>query len=358
MMRRPSPFEIALVAVGILILGIAGYVGEERGQTAIDTYSSYDARSGGYQAWYELLEREGVDVERFERAAAFLDGSIGTLIVSEPLPFDPSAVAPTDLDALAIDNWIAAGGTIIALGESQPASQSPLRRVRFATLSTARLRAMGVHTAVSSTRPIARIGTYGHGTVVLVQDEGMFANGKIASADNARLAFALARLQPRSGGVAFYETIHGYLVPEHWWLVAPRRLVIAIAVAALVAAIALFGAAIRLGPPLIAPSRREATSLEYLDAVASLYARARAVRQAITDTLHAVKRTVATALGLPDDLPAHVLARGIVGPDLRGALAELDVLATMPTPNERHLVRASHLAYLIRKEYVSHGRGI
>jgi hypothetical protein len=357
MTRRPSPFEIALVAAGILVLGFAGYVNEERGHAAIDTYSSYDARSGGYEAWYELLEREGTDVVRFERAAAFLDGSVGTLIASVPLPFDPNAVAPSDLDRLAIDTWVARGGTIVTLGDSRPAPDSPLRRVHFATLSTERLRAMGVRALSSRARPIVRVGTYERGTVVLVQDEAMFSNGKIAAADNARLAFALTRLQ-RGGSVAFYETLHGYFVPEHWWLVAPRRLVIAIVIAALVVAIALFGAAIRLGPPLIAASRREATSLEYLDAVASLYARARAVRQAIADTLHSVKRTVAKALGLPDDLPTREVARGIVMPDLRGALAELDVLATMPLPSERHLVRASHLAHLLRKEYASHGRGL
>jgi hypothetical protein len=228
--------------------------------------------------------------------------------------------------------------------------------VRFAPLPEPHLRAMGVRAVFSPARPLVRIGTYGRGAVVLVSDEAMFSNGKIAKADNARLAFALTRLRPDRGTVAFYETIHGYFVPEHWWLVAPRRLVIAIVAAALVVALALFGAAIRLGPPLIIASRREATSLEYLDAVGSLYARARAVRQALADTLHSVKRTVATALGVPDDLPTRDVARQIVVPDLRGALAELDVLATMPLPNERHLMRASHLAHLLRKEYLSHGR--
>jgi hypothetical protein len=356
MTRRPSFVEIALVAGAILILGVAGFVAEEHRQAAVDTYSSYDARSGGYQAWYELLEREGVNVSRFERAAAFLDGSIGTLIVSLPLPFDKNVIAPTEIDRVAIDDWIARGGTIVSLGPFDLQPHSPLAQVRFRVLSQARLQAMGVRSVSSRLRPIVREGTYKRGAIYLVQDEAVFSNKEIATADNARLAYALTRLHG-GGNVAFYETIHGYFVPEHWWLVAPPRLVYAIVAATLVVALALIGGAIRLGPPLVVSRRREATSLEYVDAVASLYARGHAVRQALSDALRSVKRTVATALALPDDLPTRELARHILIPDLRGALAELDVLATMPLPDERHLVRGANLAHLLRKEYQTHGRG-
>jgi hypothetical protein len=353
---RPKLLESALVAAGIVILGFLGMVVEQRKHAQIDTYSSYDPRSGGYEAWYELLQREGVGVTRFERVAALLDTSIGTLIVSLPLPFDTSAVQPTSVDRAALDDWIGKGGTLVLLGPFEPAPDSPLRRVRFRILSQKRLQEMGVRTVRRHTHPLVCEGSYRRGTIILVRDEALFSNKEIARADNARLAFALARPQ-RGTSVAFYETVHGYFVPEHWWLVAPRRLVIAIVVAALVVALALLGAAIRLGPPLMVAPRREATSLEYLDAVASLYARAHAVRQALRDMLHSAKRTVGKALSLPDDLPTRELARHIALPDVRGALAELDTLATMPSPDERHLVRGSRLAHLLRKEFETHGRG-
>jgi hypothetical protein len=348
--------SITLVVLGVALLAYIGVVSEQRQRAAVDTYSTYDARSGGYRAWYELLEREGVDVTRFERQAAFLDDSIQTLIVSIPLPSDETAILPTAVDRAAIDRWIGDGGTVVVLGPYVPDVDSPLAHVRFRALAAAALHRLGVRAVASAEHPVVRRGTYRRGTIYLVGDEALFSNARIARADDARLAFALAA--PRGGGtVAFDETIHGDLVPEHWWLVAPRRLVIAIIVAVLVVALAALGASIRLGPPLRAPVRREASSLEYVEAVASLYGRARAVRPALHEALQSVKRAVGTSLGLPGDMPTRELALGTPIADLRGALAELDVLATMPAPNERHLVRGIRLAHLLRKEFETHGSG-
>jgi len=336
------------------VLSYTGVVMQQRQQLAIDTYSTYDARSGGYRAWYELLEREGVDVTRFERPAAFLDDSIKILIISTPLSFDPQVIAPSELDRTAIDAWVGAGGTLVVLGTYLWGAQSALAGVAFMPLTPADLRRMGVRSVASTVQPLVRIGRYRRGTIYLVRDEALLSNARIGRADDARFALALAR--PKSGGsVAFDETIHGYLVPEHWWLVAPRRLVVAVIVAALVVALAALGATIRLGPPLRPPAHRGATSLEYVDAVASLYGRAHAAAPALQEALQSVKRAVATVLGLSGDLPTRDLARAISVPDLRGALAELDVLATMPAPDERHLVRGLRLAHLLRKEIETHG---
>jgi hypothetical protein len=171
---------------------------------------------------------------------------------------------------------------------------------------------------------VVRKGTYGRGTIFLVVDETLFANGNIGRADDARLAYFFGH--SRSGWTAFDETLHGYLIPEHWWMVAPRRLVFALGIAGVVVLIAVLGAAIRLGPPLVVPTRREATSSEYVHAVASLYARVGARQKVLREALSSAKRAGAS----------------------EAELAELQALAALPSPDDRALLRGVTAAYRLR----------
>ncbi|HEY0797923.1 MAG TPA: hypothetical protein VGD50_02175, partial [Candidatus Baltobacteraceae bacterium] len=273
--------------------------------------------------------------------------------VSVP-PVVGSDDGPTNVDRAALDAWVGGGGTLVVLGPTALSASSPLGRVAFTGLRDGDLRAWGVQHLSIGRHVLVWRGRYQRGTIYRLRNETLLSNAQIGRADNARLAFGLAR--PLHGGsVAFDETIHGYRIPEHWWLIAPRRLVIAISLAAVVVVIALLGATMRLGPPLLVPARRESTSSEYVEAVSSLYAGAQAVGQGLSDTLHATKRMVATAHALPDDLPTRDLAMHIQRADLRGALAELDVLASTPAPRPRHLLRGTRLAHLLRKELDTHG---
>jgi hypothetical protein len=385
-LRRLPLLEIGLVTAAAIVLTVLGLMRQdaEKAQApALDSYSSYDARSGGYRAWYELLQREGVRVERFEAQPPFLDRGLDTLVWSEPVPSDPRQTSNTPADIRALEDWIKAGGRFVYLGHDDsaarkrllklPLSTTPGRKAGGARVAPA-LRALGIERVVPAT-PLrwklrADLGVllsdragallvrypYGKGEVVALIDETPFTNGRLASGDHARLAYVLARPHSRDGRVAFDEAAHGYLVPEHWWAVMPRPLVIAIGVAAFALLIAFAGAAIRLGPPLVPPKRIDATSGEFIESMAALFERGRAAHKALDDALRSTRRVVSIALGVPDDAPAAELAAHIENPELRHAYEMLVAAATLPRPNDAALVRGIELAQALRKEFIAHGR--
>jgi hypothetical protein len=384
-LRRLPLVEIVLVVAAAIVLtwlGLLRQQSEEAQKPLLDSYSSYDAHSGGYRAWYELLQREGVRVERFEERPPFLERGLDTLVWAEPLPFDPRQTENSSADISALEDWVKAGGRLLYLGHDDAAAKKQLLKLPFSTnvkrksgaLIAPGLRALGVErfSPVTALRWKARPSlsvlfadaagalvvrySYGKGEIVASIDETPFSNGRLARADHARLAYALARPRVGAGRVAFDEAAHGFMVPEHWWSVMPRPLVIAIVVACFALLIAFTGAAIRLGPPLVPPKRSGATSGEFIDSLAALLERGRAVHKALEDALRSTTRVVAVALGLPDDTPATELAARIERPDLRAAYQGLVAAASAARPDNVILVRGIALAQLLRKEFISHGR--
>lgn len=383
-LRGISLRDAAVLAFALLSLIALALVNQPRTAEHPVTYSTYDASGGGYRAWYELLSREGVAVSRFEERAAFLDRSTRTVVLSDP----PSLASRGDVastDAAALAAWVKSGGRVVVLGDGAvvsllrsdlklPQTTEKASHARGATGVSTELRAAGVRSvAAFATARLAprsrdailvsdRRGAlvvrypYGRGVVVDAIDGEAFSNERIGTSDNARLAVALATLVGTGGSVAFDEAVHGYLTPEHWWMVLPRRFVLAILAACGVLAIALLGAAVRLGPPLALGDQRAATSAEYVDALAALYERAGAVSKALTDAFRSTRRVVAGSLGLPDDAPLREFAARIERADLRSAFADFEALARVKTPDHTNLVRGLALAHLLRREFGSHDR--
>ncbi len=386
LLRRVPLLETALIVLAIALITALSVM---RQQTRLDeyanldSYSSYDAHSGGYRAWYELLQREGVRVERFEQRPAFLDRGVDTLVWAEPLEFDPRQTQNVRADVDSLENWVKAGGRLVYLGHDDKAAKQKILKLPTSTpakprsraaLIAAGLRSLGVEsvTSVADLRWKARKAlnvlvadragalvvsySYGKGEVVAAIDEAPFTNSRLASGDQARLAYALGLPHAGDGRVAFDEAVHGRAIPDHWWSVLPRALVIAILVACFALLVAFAGAAIRLGPPLVPPRRVDATSGEFIDSMAALFERGRTVHKALDDALRSTTRVVAVALGVPDDTPAAELAARIERPDLRAAYQGLVAAATAERPDNVILVRGIALAQQLRKEFISHGR--
>jgi len=384
--------DLALLAAAIGLITTFNLLSArgERQVAQLDSYSSHDTASGGYRAWYEMLQREKIGIERFEQRPAFLSGSLDTLIWAEPIEYDPRQTSNSKADVRALEDWVKAGGRFIYLGHDENAAKNgvlklprtvvakqPRKRskqlpssLRLAT----QLRADGVERVAFSTNlrwktpkrasvlvadsagPLALSYSYGKGRIVVLLDETAFDNAGIARADNARLAFALGSPRRFGGRVAFDEAAHGYLVPEKWWQIVPRPLLIALAIALLALAIAFVGAAIRLGPPIVPPLRSDATSAEFIDSLAALFERGRAAGKALQEVARSTTRVVAVALGVPDDAPPASLAKRIAAPDLRAAYLELSDAAAGTTIDEGRLVPLVASAQLLRKEFASHAR--
>jgi hypothetical protein len=295
-MRLSESVLALLVLAGIVLVA---FLNGRAPAGGTDTFASTDYRSGGYAAWYELLQREGVNVERFERRPVNLDASIDTLIAAAPVvPAGADARRPADLGALA--QWVRGGGRLITLGDDKPfAGKSP----RLAGLRT----------------------PYGTGEIVSIADPHAFDNALLTKADNARLAYALA-LPRRAGGiVAFDEALHGTIVDRRWWQVidVPQR--VALGGIALAVLIALAGSALRLGPAVTLRAAREPASDEFVAAVAALYERTKSRRAAIA-----------------------LLAAGARHANGEAA-AQLRLLAERPAPTDRDLIAGAVLARTIRE---------
>jgi hypothetical protein len=387
-LARIPPLETAIIVVSIGVLVTLGVLGDRLTQPAAppDSYSSYDAATGGYRALYELLQREGVRVDQFERQPAFLDASVDTLVYAEPLDFDPRQVESSAKDAHDLDDWVHGGGHLLYLGYDAGAAKEKLLGFPFAGTAVIPIRSAPSIAPSLRAAGVASIGTvqaglrwslphgnavslfddgggpvivrysYGRGTVTAVIDETLFDNANLARADRPRLAYALATPGKPGGVVAFDETVHGYLTPVHWWSVVPRPFVIALAIALVAFLAALGGAAVRLGPPLLPRPRDDRSSADFIDALSTLLERGKAERAAMRDAARSAARTVARSLGLPDDTPAAGIAERIESPATREAFTTLTLLAERGTADGGNLVRAVALAQHLRKEFVSHGR--
>src|ERR1700694_1796779 len=115
--------EVAVLVIAASILVFFAYAGYQRqlaNAPRYETYSSYDAHAGGYRAWYELLQREGMRVVRVEERPVCSDKSITTLIMSPSLlestlrverTQDTSGM-PQAIDLENLRDWVKRGGRL------------------------------------------------------------------------------------------------------------------------------------------------------------------------------------------------------------------------------------------------------
>lgn len=395
---RAFPWVEAIVAfVAIAAIAGAAYLEQLRQTTssAFDTRSSYDASSGGYRAWFELLQRQRVPVERFERRPAYLDGSVDVYILANETIGNYIATsrveeAPdlyNDGDWFALAKWVKAGGHLVWVtdgiatpdylnapdfAESGPARDEAVtvtpsalaagvRSVSGTSKLRVSLRSAGAPPVIADdTGGVVATYPLGKGTVTVVSDESLFENGRLALADNAMLAYDLATAGlTEHGSVAFDEWSHGHVAGDSWWSVLPQPFQVAFVVIA-VALVALgVGTGLRFGPAVKLPDESERTSDEYLTSMAVLLRRGGAVKEAVADMTDACLRDVAAGLGLSESASGRTIASRAGGPgaDERGeAVMDLDRIRAYEAPTESELVRAAALCITLRKELSPHAR--
>lgn len=313
-MRRD--YVVAALAV-IALIGVS-LLGDHGQAPPASTHASGDYSYGGYRAWYELLEREGVRVDQFHRHHdALPESGIDTLVVAFPDDPIPATWDASERDALRA--WVRSGGRLVDVGLTPPAGKGDAdgERVYWSTTAGDRGALSGPLTAQVASLPQRGTGRLallkhahaetllrdkagllvvryrqGRGEVVGVANPAPFENRALGGGDAARLAYLVARPGRSGGTVAFDESIRGDVVEKPWYraLTAPELLALALAALAGVAWLA-YGI-VPLGPPVRLRAAREPTSEEFLDAVAALYERARSRGHAADALLRDARRSL------------------------------------------------------------------
>jgi hypothetical protein len=394
-----------------VIIALLDYQQQSRTTQRFDTFSSYDYQPGGYHAWYDLLQREGFRVQRFQRRPAYLNDAVDTLIIAnnaydamlrskngQSLGF----FAPADF--VALQRWVKNGGHLVWLSDTAAAvglpdllsrqihqGESAQGDLHFPPLAQSGLKkdeaiAVAASSLTAGVHSVSGLGTYripfagsttvvplvaddtgatavwyrlGKGAIIVVSDESLFQNSRLAKADNARLAYNFAVSDVPRGTVAFEEWSHGYQAGDTWWTILPKPLQWAILIFGGAVLLAIIGSVIRFGPAVRLPVDNERTSEEYVRSMAGLMKRAHAARKAVRDLAQLAHHEVAQALGLPDSVPAATLAQRLRGSERGERIADdlltLDRIAGYEHPSPAELVRAACTCFTLRKEYESHG---
>jgi len=396
--RSVPVVEIAVAAAAIVAIAVSAYLAGKQSESAaggVDSRSTYDATGGGYRAWYEMLQREGIRVERFEDRPAFLDRSVDVYVLSSNTPSgllasEQRGEAPgvfSDGDWYALAKWVKGGGRLVWVSDgvdspdylnapeftaSGPAADNAvtvapaaIARGVASVSGTSRLRVplwaeRAPPVIADDTGSVVASYPLGTGEVTIVSDQTLFENERFGRADNATLAYDLATdgLTPH-GAVAFDEWSHGHQAGDSWWAILPPPFQVAFVLAAAALVVLGVGTALRFGPVVRIDEPTERTSAEYLASMAVLYRRGRGVREAIGEMADACLRDVAVQLGLSDRADVRDIARraaGAAGAATADLVMELDRIRSFERPNEQELVRAAVLCIALRKELSPHAR--
>jgi hypothetical protein len=295
---------------------------------------------------------------------------------------DPGARTPADLAALAA--WVRRGGRLVYAGRNPAltAAENGALALPFFLPDVGRrgefggpqagavrgLHALGTDRMLlieHSGQPLLFDGNgdivvrypLGRGDVVAVSDTLPFTNANIAHADNARLAYLLARPRRPGGVVAFDDSLHGALIDRPWYraLAIPVRVSLSIGGVALL--LGLIGSALRGGPPMPLEPPREPSSAEFVDALAALHERIGARAAARDILVHDALGAAAPAMGLPSNAApsafAQRIANGPAGDGLRRLIALLDA----PVDTDAQLLARAKLVYSSRKDIGNGGNG-
>jgi hypothetical protein len=365
-------------AAALLVIALLGFIRAQGHAPQVSAPSSYDYGPAGYAAIYELLQREDVNVSRFERSHLLLSHEIAALDLAQ-VPY--SLLFGGGLsrgDVTALKNWVAGGGTLIVLSPPYgdagdkllgiPATRNlkqPARRAlafaevplttevkgvsgNFAVEFDDRAASKAFPILVTSTGVVALKYQLGKGAVVALTDPSIFSNTRLREPDNARFAF---NLLGAFRTVAFDETVHGFTGGTSLWSALPLTARLAAIVTLATIILAVIGNLFRFVPPLPLAEADEPDSSAYLTAMANLLESAGARARALHDRADFTLRRVRASVGLSDRAPiSEVLSRISPGRS-QDDIAEVDRLTRLEDPTQADLIKAGVLSSRLQNEF-------
>ncbi len=356
--RLGEAVGVVIAFAGVVLLALLSLPNAGKGSV----FSSYDTGRNGYRALYALLHRERVAVSRMEYPLGLLTPGVRTLVISQ------SRSGIDRNEVLALRQWVRGGGRMIALDTSfnaadkkyfgipqqrravpreriasPPAPRADLPGVRRIAGDFAAVFARGRHPhgeplLVTRSGTVALAIALGKGEVVAILDPSVFSNVRLRDAGNARFAYDLLA----GGPVAFDERIHGYARERGFWQALPPPVRAAVFIVAAVIVLGLVGENVRFAPALTPPAEDDRDSSAYIDSMARLFERGRAVKYAIAACADAATRSARVRYGGTGER--------IDDPVLRDGMTELLRLRGLERPAPADLLRAGVLAARLRKE--------
>jgi hypothetical protein len=297
--------------------------------------TTYSVGKGGTKALYQLFERQGFKVQRYEHPLAKLPDSAGVLILVEPLMrmMKPEEVA-------SLQEWLNGGGTLVfivsadwplrpmnPLGFEEATVEQKPGQVAFIPLNekspfandVSQLQVFGdTRLSITKKEKVTTLAEDNRGPVVvtwkekkgrvILAAEGIAAdNGRLNSADNAIFFVNIAQAQTsvKRPTILFDEFHQGFGMEERdekslWHAIGPA-MQSAIWYAALGFLIILYNANRRFGAAKVLSRPEYRPSTEYIRSMAGLYRRAGAGEIALETIYKAFLRDLSSRVDAPPD---------------------------------------------------------
>jgi hypothetical protein len=330
--------------LGLFVLGTAWLTqrGEENQRREQPT--TYSTGRGGTRALFDLLDRQGVAVVRFERPYTRIPADAGLLIMFEPIARNDGNLEEGENAALW--KWVENGGSFllvtspqgmgkgvelnsvgVSLEKSQPADLpvnsevSPLLRDVGKLLVEGPLRLQNLDPKKQTTLVADAEGAYAvtfprkKGRVTVVTEGLAASNAQLAKADNAIffVNVAQAAAGPSSAKTVLFDEYHQGFGSESvggnsLWQAMGAPLRNAFWYLGAVALILIYSLNRRFGAPIVIEGPRSRPSTEYIASMAGFYRRAQAADIPFENIYRAFLRDLAARVDAPPDASAETLA--------------------------------------------------
>jgi hypothetical protein len=280
--------------------------------------STYRTGKHGARAAYDLLKANGYDVERWEQPLSDLPAQTDehtVVIFAEPDPSSPEDFkAVQDIVArggrVLVTGWL--GGILVPGGNSLPPQQlgtaCKLTPQGLDSLAGSGEVWMVPEAAWGSDQPLDRVEyncagspavveyTSGKGEVIWWASSTPLENGSIQRAENLNL-FLNSLGAPQNHHFYWDESLHGEIYSD-WYFASGAALNMLKAGLIGIALLVIFSFSRRRGPVRDLPAPVRATPVEFLEALGSLYAEARASSTSVELAFERFRRHTGDLCGL------------------------------------------------------------